>query len=124
MTKAKRILPKWLKRGLISAVIAPAAFVGLTALQSNVQYGSAAYIFIHSLIWWIVAPVIIPIEKMGIYGCKAMGYIIPIFILVFIYLMGVGFGLGALSCCLRKRNRIAQQSGPAYPPQGVGSPDP
>ena len=43
------------------------------------------------------------------------------------FLTWTSMALGALTCALfrtPKKNNEAQQGGPGYPPQGVGSPDP
>ncbi len=99
MIGTKRQLPHWVKRGIIGALIVPVGFVGLLTLQSVVPYGSEAYKVVHSMVWGITAPVIIPIEKMGIYGCNAMAYIIPILSLVALYLATIGFVIGSLTAC-------------------------
>lgn len=75
----------------------PLAFVGLAILQSVVPYGGVAYEVVHKIICIIVAPVFIPIETIGIYGCKAMAYIIPIYLLIALYLAVIGFGIGSLT---------------------------
>jgi len=102
MTRTRRQFPRWVKRGIAGAVIVPVAYVGLAILQSLVPYGSAAYKVVHGMVWGIVAPVIMPIEKMGMYGCAAMAYIVPIFLLVALYLGAIGFGIGSLTASLGK----------------------
>ena len=96
MTEQKQKLRHWVKHGIVGAVCVLLTYVGLIILQSVVTYGSKAYEVVHIIVWGGVSPVLIPIEKMGIYGCEAMAYIMPIFLLIFLYLAAIGFGIGSL----------------------------
>lgn len=105
MTETKKQLPHWVKRGILGAVIVPVAYIGLAVLQSLVPYGGLLYKAIHGMVWGMAAPVIVPIEKMGIHGCEMMGYIVPMFFLVALYLAAIGFGVGTLIAWWVKNKR-------------------
>ena len=94
---SRKKLSSGVKGGICGAVIMPLMYIGLAILQSLVPDGSTAYSIIHGILWGAVAPVFIPLDLMGIYGCNVMAYIIPIFLLIALYLAAIGFGIGSLT---------------------------
>ena len=112
--------------GLCGAVFVPVV-MGILTL-SPIPRDTAIFSIIQKVVFYGAWPVIIFIYKglpaLGIEGDQGLAYIVPIFVIFFLYWALIGFILGALLAGISKMINKAQQGGPGYPPQGVGSPDP
>ena len=116
----------WKLFGLCGAILAPAVIAILTF--SPIPRDSASFQIIRNVVFYSAWPFRMFIFKglpaIGIEYTSSLAYLVPIFMAFFLYWAFIGFIIGVLVAGIRQMINKAQQSGPAYPPQGVGSADP
>mgnify|MGYP000536592709 CR=1 FL=1 len=117
---------KWKGFGLCGAILATAIMAILAF--SPVPRDSIWHPAFKKAFWFVSWPIMTGIDKglyaLGIEGDQGLGYMVPIIIVILLYWAIIGFIIGALIAGIRQIIIKAQQAGPEYPPQSVGSPDP
>ena len=124
--KANAKRPAWKLFGLCGAIFVPVGMGILTLCP--IPRDTALFQVIQNIVFYGAWPVIMFIYKglpaLGVEGDQGLAYMVPIFIVFFLYWAIIGFIIGVFIAWLFIIMKKAQQGGPGYPPQGVGSPDP
>ena len=98
-------------------------FLIITVIAAWIFHAHLKKFFIACLLSGLVASTLYQVI-----GFILFGYLDPFFLIAwivgFIIATGISALIGIRVQTIKKRKNSAEQAGPGYPPQGVGSPDP
>ena len=112
---------EWIKGAIIGAITVPMIIAVLSLCQMAFSYDSKAYEAIHLVVyygsWPVLKLVFATLHAFGVTGDGGLAYIFPIFTVIFLYWVVIGFILGAVLGMVRFRRRKAQPAAGGYADQ-------